>query len=268
MPIHQRYQLEQVDGARVGLFNAGINFTFIVYRIGDTVIDSGPSNQWSAVRRFIDEQPVNRLLLTHHHEDHSGNASRIAAHCGVVPLAPALGQQKLLRGYRTPLLQKVIWGSPRPVQTNPLPESVQLSDGSDLICIHTPGHAKDLHCFYSPDNGWLFTGDLYISKSVRYLRADENLQQHILSIRKVLALDFDVIFCAHRGILADGKQALSEKLNNMLEICARAQQLHQKGQGLDQIVTQLLGPEGMMARMTRNNFSKTNLIAEALKVNV
>ena len=132
--------------------------------------------------------------------------------------------------------------------------------------MHTPGHAKDLHCFYLPEKGWLFSGDLYISKSIRYLRADENLEQLILSIRKVLALDFDVMFCPHRGILEHGKQALAEKLDNMLEICARAQQLHHKGQELDQIVTQLLGPEGMMARMTGNNFSKSNLISAALKV--
>ncbi len=266
MPIRERYQLDQVEGARVGRFNLGINTTFVVYRIGETLIDSGPSNQWSAVRRFVDEQPVNKLILSHHHEDHSGNAGRIAKHCNLLPIAPELGQRKLAQGYQTPLLQKVIWGNPSPVATQTLPEIQYMSDGSQLISVHTPGHAKDLHCFYLPEKGWLFTGDLYISKSLRYLRSDENLNQLITSIRKVLALDFEVIFCAHRGILNRGKQALTEKLNNIIGLCLRAQALQQKGQELDQIVMQLLGPEGMMARLTSNNFCKANLIAEALKV--
>lgn len=265
MPIRDRYQHAHVDGARVGRINMGINSTFIVYRIGTTLIDGGPSNQWHSVKSFITEQPVEQLLISHHHEDHSGNAANIARHCHLTPLAPELARRKLATGYPTPLLQKLTWGSPQPVQTAPLPETLNLSDGSKLVSVHTPGHAKDLHCFYLPDNGWLFSGDLYISKSLRYLRSDENLQLLIDSIRKVLTLDFRVIFCPHRGILTSGKTALQEKLDNILELCHQAKSLHRSGQSQAQIVKQLLGPEDLMSYLTQFNFSKGRLIAEALK---
>lgn len=266
MPIRERLHFDSVEGARVGRFNSGVNTTFIVYRMGETLIDSGPSNQWQSVRSYIDEKPVEQLLLTHHHEDHAGNAAKIAKRFDLVPFAPVQAQEKLRKGYKTPLVQKLIWGNPKPVETLPLPTLVILSDGSKLIPVHTPGHAKDLHCFHMPDQGWLFSGDLYIAKSIRYMRSDEHLDIHVNSIRKALALDFGTLLCPHRGIVENGKAALTEKLSNILNLCEQAQELQSKQQSLEQIVVKILGPEDMMAKSTRFNFSKRNLIREALKV--
>ncbi len=106
MPIRERYKLGKVEGARVGRFNRGINTTFIIYRIGNNLVDCGPSNQWRAVKRFVDEQPVETILLTHHHEDHSGNAARIAKQNQITPFAPELSQKKLSGGFHTPIWQK------------------------------------------------------------------------------------------------------------------------------------------------------------------
>lgn len=273
MPIRKRYQFKDeqgvsVEGVRVGRLNLGINTTFIIYRLGDTLIDAGPSNQWSEVRSFIQHQPVHRLLLSHHHEDHSGNAARIAQSCELTPYAPQQAKYKFDDGYRTPVLQKVIWGDPKPVKTQPMPDSQQLEGYGEVVAIHTPGHAKDLHCFYLPERKWLFSGDLYISKSLRMLRKDENLAQIMHSMNKVLQLDFDVLFCPHRGILEDGKHAMTEKLNNMLELCEQAQALKQKGLSNKAIVKKLLGPEEAVGYLTGFNFSKINLINQAVEVDL
>lgn len=266
MPIRQRVQHDGVEGIRVGRLNAGINTTFIIYRIGASLIDTGPPNQWSEIKRFIQEKPVSQLLLTHHHEDHSGNAARIARLCNLTPYAPALSQAKLSSGYRTPALQKFIWGSPRPVDTQVLPDSLSLVDGTSVTAIHTPGHAKDLTCYFMPDKGWLFSGDLYISPSLKYLRSDENLADLICSIQKVMAYDFDVIFCPHKGVVTDGKKAMQQKLDNLLALSAKAQQLNQEGVSIDNITKQLLGPEDLLSKLTRYNICKANLIREALQV--
>lgn len=268
MPIRERYQHEHLEGARVGRFNFGINTTFIVYRLGGTLIDTGPANQWSSVRKFISEKPVKRLLLSHHHEDHSGNAARIAREYQLTPLAPELGREKLARGYRTPPVQRFIWGRPKPVETDPLPESLTLEDGTRVEAIHTPGHAKDLHVFFLPEKGWLFSGDLYISRKIRYLRADENLGQIIESIRRVLTLEFETLLCAHRGVLENGREALAEKYQNILHLCEQSQSLAGEGLGLTDIMHKLLGPEDQFARLSGGNFSKANLIKEALAVSL
>lgn len=270
MPIRKRYQYENkehtVTGFRVGRFNMGINTTFIVYRIGDTVIDTGPSNQWPSVKKGLQQHGIRQLLITHHHEDHSGNAARIAKHWKVLPYAPELGRDKIRHAYRTPVMQKLIWGSPLPARTQPLTDDLTLSDGSPIVPVHTPGHAKDLTCLFFPKQKYLFSGDMYISKSMKYMRIDESLPILIDSLRKLLALDFEILFCPHNGIVEKGREALQGKLDNLLSLSEKAQSLKAQGKSVDEITQSLLGPEDMLSKLSRGNFCKANLINQALLV--
>lgn len=266
MSIRKRYEFEEVKGIKVGRVNQGINTQFIVYRLGDTLIDAGPSNQWQYLKDFLNESSVNQLLLTHHHEDHSGNAQRIAKMFSILPKAPKLGQDKLEKGYKTPILQKMVWGSPLPVKTKALSHEERLSDGSVVVPVHTPGHAKDLTVFFLPKQKYLFSGDLYISRKLKMLRIDENLQQLVDSLKKVLKLDFEIIFCPHAGIIEDGKEALQDKLDYILDLCKKVQGKSQAGEGVEAITQEILGKEMLTSRLTRGNFCKQNLIKGALKV--
>lgn len=266
MPIRNRYKHGLVEGAQVGRFNQGLMSTFIVYRIGETVIDSGPPNQWAAVRQFLDETAVSQLILTHHHEDHSGNASRIAERYNMLPYAPELGRKKLSTGFRISIPQKIYWGDPIPVETQPLPIEMTIANGMRMTAVHAPGHAKDLHCLYFPDEGWMFTADLFIARRLKFLRADERLDQLIDSIRRVLRYEFDTLLCAHRGVIVEGKRPLADKLNNLLELCHQVQTQYQKGMTVQQITRQLLGSEPLTMKLTGFNFSKRNLVQEALNV--
>ena len=268
MPVRQYYQHQQVQGIKVGRFNQGINTQFIVYRMGSTVIDAGPSNQWRHVAKYLKKEPVEQLLLTHHHEDHSGNAHRIAKTFSITPKAPKLAQAKLASGYPTPLLQKIVWGSPRPVKTQTLADTEYLSDGTAVVPVHTPGHAKDLTCFHVPSEGYFFSGDLYIAKTIKMLRQDEDLNELINSLRKVQTLDFTTLFCPHGGVIENGKQALNLKLENILKLCKEVQELTNKGWSVPQIVQDLLGPEDATAKLTNGNFSKTNLIKQCALISV
>ena len=272
MTVRNTYEYENgpysVYGFRTGRFDFGINTTFIIYRIGETLIDAGPTNQWSTIKRVLKPLAIKTLLITHHHEDHSGNANRISKLKKLTPYAPLLGQDKLAKGYPTPLIQKLIWGSPLKVHTQTLPESLIVNDNSDsqveVIAIPTPGHAKDLTCLFLPEQKYLFSGDMYISKSLKYLRADENLTQLIDSLRKLINLDFEILFCPHRGIVEQGKKALEEKLENLLDLCNKSQKLMQDGLDEERIVNELLGPEDGLAKISKFNISKGNLIRQAM----
>jgi len=272
MTVRNTYHYENdpysVYGFRTGRFDFGINTTFIIYRIGETLIDAGPTNQWSTIKRALKPLSIKTLLITHHHEDHSGNANRISKLKKLTPYAPSLGQDKLAKGYPTPLIQKLIWGSPLKVATQTLPESLIVNESSDsqveVIAIPTPGHAKDLTCLFLPKQKYLFSGDMYISKSLKYLRSDENLTQLVDSLRKLIKLDFEILFCPHRGIVEQGKKALEEKLKNLLDLCNNSQQLMQDGLDEEQIVIKLLGPEDRLAKISKFNISKGNLIRQAM----
>lgn len=268
MSVRNHYQYEDVLGIKVGRVNQGINTNFIVYRIGDTVFDSGPSNQWKYVKPFLDASPVVQLLLTHHHEDHSGNAHYISKAYGVAPKAPKLAQAKLKSGYKTPFLQRMVWGSLVPVETTPISDVEYLSDGSKIIPVPTPGHAKDLTCYFIPAKKYLFSGDLYIAPKLKMLRSDENLEQLVQSINKVLLLDFEIIFCPHGGVITEGKKMLQRKKDYILELAQNAQALMKKGYEVDRIVIDTLGKEDAMARLTNGNFCKTNLISQCLTLDI
>lgn len=272
MTVRNTYDYENgphsVHGFRTGRFDFGINTTFIIYRIGTTLIDAGPTNQWSTIKRVLKPLNIDTLLITHHHEDHSGNANRISKLKKLTPYAPALGQAKLAKGYPTPLIQKLIWGSPLKVETQTLPDQLIINQDSasetEVIAIPTPGHAKDLTCLFLPEQKYLFSGDMYISKSLKYLRIDENLTQLIQSLRKLIALDFEILFCPHRGIVEEGKKALQEKLENLLTLCRKSQELMKQGLNEGEIINQLLGPEDGLAKLSKFNISKGNLIRQAM----
>ncbi|NIB41056.1 MBL fold metallo-hydrolase [Pseudomaricurvus alkylphenolicus] len=266
MAVLDKFQYQGIDAIRVGRFNLGINSSFILYRLGNTLIDTGPTNQWRYVKPFVEEKPLQQLILTHHHEDHSGNAGRIKTLTNITPLAPELTVQKLKRGFRIPITQRILWGAADRVEAAVIPQDLCLADGERVESIFTPGHAKDMTCYLLPERGWLFSADLYIANHLKLLRVDEDIATILESTKRVLALEFDTIICPHRGIVKDGKQRLQEKYDYIVNLAAEVQQLHQQGYSQKAITLQLLGKENLMSRLSGYNFSKINLIRSCQKV--
>ncbi|SEA32432.1 MBL fold metallo-hydrolase [Microbulbifer marinus] len=267
MSVLDSFRYQDLDALRVGRFNLGINTSFIVYRLQDTIVDTGPSNQWKYVKPFVQGAPFSQLLLTHHHEDHSGNAGAIHRLTGVQPLAPAATAEILKRGFRIPPMQKLIWGSAGKAKAAVHPDEVCIGQES-VTPIFTPGHAKDMTCYLLRDRGWLFSADLYIANYLKFLRIDEHIPTLMESIHTVLEHDFDVILCPHRGVVESGKQRLREKLDYLLNLAGQAQELEQQGLGIEAITHRLLGKENMMSVLSRYNFSKRNLVTSCLQVDI
>ena len=236
MSVVDRIEFADIEGIRVGRFTSQINTTCILYRLGGTVIDTGPANQWRFVRRFLGERDVTRVLVTHHHEDHSGNLAPIKRNLDAPILSPRDGVEALSKGYEVQFYRRLIWGRPRTVNPEPVPDRIELAGGMSLVTVPTPGHSTDSTCYLEPNRGWLFTGDLYIAARTRYLRLDENLGEHIASLRRVLELNFDTLLCSHRGVISA------------------------------EITRELLGGEGHLGLFTRFHFAKRNLIAACLEL--
>jgi glyoxylase-like metal-dependent hydrolase (beta-lactamase superfamily II) len=258
-----------VEGLKTGRFGASINTTSICYRIGHTLIDTGPPNRWRAVRHFIDEQHeehgIERLVLTHHHEDHAGNAVRIKKHLGVPVLAPEASIDPLAEGFPMEWYRRAVWGTPEPVAAQPVPETLTLENGWHLQRIAAPGHADDMVCYLVPEKGWLFSADLFIARKPRYLRGDEDLPQLIKTLRAVLEYDFDTLFCGHRGVVEDGQQALRDKIRYLEALCAVVRRRHESGQSIRHITNQMLGRDGWMRWISGGDFSKQNMVHSCLK---
>jgi len=125
-----------------------------------------------------------------------------------------------------------------------------------------------MSCFYDKENGFLFTGDLYIASRVRYLHKDENLQKQLNSLNKVLSLDFETAFCPHRGIMEKGKRYLTKKRDFIVELSTQVQSLAKQGMPDKQIKQQLLGREGILTLISNFQFLKRGLIDACLKLSL
>jgi len=265
LAIIERIEHEGVEGVRVGRFNLGVSTTSIVYRLGSTVIDTGPPNQWAEVRAFLAEKPIERVLITHFHEDHSGNGARIREAFGVPVYAPARGLDFIAQGFRMDLHQRLVWGRPPRFRPEPLPDdAVELADGAVLRVLPAPGHAVDQVCLFEPDRGWLFSGDLFIGAPTRYFRRDENVHAYIASLRRLADEPLRVLFCAHRGVVDSPRRALRAKGDHLERIRSEARRLHAEGQSPAAITRRLLGREDLMSRLTFGQFTKRNLITACL----
>lgn len=269
MGLVETIEHDGVEALRVGRYGRKLNTTCLLYRVGTTVIDTGPPNQWPAVRRFLQEKPVAQVVVTHHHEDHAGNLGLIARELGCPTYAPAASIALLADGFHLQYFRRIIWGSPRArVRPAPIPDEFSLAPGSHLVAIPTPGHSPDLTCLLEPQRGWLFAGDLYIAHRILYLRRDEDLGTMMDSLRLIQRYDFDTVFCSHRGPVPSGKKALKKKLDNLEALCEQAGSLYRAGNSPKAITRQLLGKESLMSIFSAGDFAKRNLIEACLRLAV
>lgn len=264
MSVVDRFEHEGVEGLRVGRFNMGVSTTAVVYRFGTTIVDTGPPNQWRAVGEFLQEKPIHHVLVTHHHEDHGGNGAHICKEMGVPVMVPLSGIEYIVQGFPLRPYQRIFWGRPHRFEPEAVPDEIELGEGFRLRALNTPGHSPDMTCYLEPDRGWLFSGDVFIGVKPRYLRADEDLNKTIESLRHILRYDFDTVFCAHHGVAAKGRQVIQKKLDYLESLRARVRALHKEGRSIDEITRTLVGKEGPISWVTLYHFSKRNLIEGCL----
>lgn len=264
-PVQRRVDWGPVEGLQVGRFNFGVNTLFTIYRVGSTLIDAGPPNRWSQVRNFAGQRRLDTVLLTHHHEDHSGNAALLQRYFQAQILAPELSIPLLRDGFPIQFYRRQVWGVPQRLEVEALPSSWEDPGGYHWQVISTPGHADDMVCLYEPHHGWLFSADLYVASRVRYGRREDRLDLEIQSLEKCSKLDFGQLFCSHRGPIANGPQALRSKLDYLVSLRQQVRQLHAGGLPLRQIQKRLLGREDFVSYLSGFHFCKAHLIRACLR---
>ncbi len=233
------------------------------YLVGGLLIDAGPPPAAGALTAFCRERGVERVVLTHHHEDHSGGAARLAADLGLPVAAAASAVPLLAAGLRIPFYRRLVWGRPRRFRAEPLGPVVEAA-GLRLEVVPTPGHAATHVCLFEPRRRWLFSGDLYVHPRVRYLRRIEDLDAHLRSLRRVAALEPELLLCAHAGPVAGAGAALAAKIGWWEELGGRAAELAAAGLPAARITRRLLGREGLFTYLSGGDFSKRNLVRALL----
>jgi glyoxylase-like metal-dependent hydrolase (beta-lactamase superfamily II) len=264
MNIIKIEQFGEIEAIKLGYGPIGPPFMSVYFYILDgLVIDTGQRHMQKTVIELLREKKLRRILLTHHHEDHSGNASAICRHHHIEAFGHPLTVQKMATPFRIPPYQHYIWGRSESIELSPLGPAVE-SNRYKLVPVHTPGHSKDHTVFLEQANGWLFSGDLYLGQRIKFFRADEKIYEQIDSLKKVLKLDFDALFCAHNPCPQNGKSKLAQKLQFLEDIVGQVQKLKTTGLSLKAIVKRMdSGNDKWIKLMTMGNVSFGNMLRSA-----
>lgn len=207
---------------------AGYGLNTCSFWVDGVIVDTGPRSLREAFRRFFAGQRVEKVVLTHSHEDHSGNGALLQAQGIPVYVHPS-AVAEVARPVRVPFYRWVFWRSRSPFQAQPLPEVVETAGGRRLYVIPAPGHAPDHVAYYYPEEGVLFTGDLFVSTSTKLGMRQEDYGAWMQTLAKLLEYDFDLVCCGHAGIVPQGKEALAEKLHKLQELKDTILNLQEKG---------------------------------------
>lgn len=231
-------------------------YSVSAYLFDGTLIDTGPPRTGRELAAWAAKQEIEQIANTHHHEDHVGGNAYLAH---LPALAPAETVTRLARAPRIPLYRRTPFGQPRPAAACPMGETVATRRHT-LQVIATPGHAFDHVVLWLPERGWLFSADLYIMERARYIRRRDDLALWMDSLRRMLAYDFDTMFCAHAGRVEGAHGAIRRKLAYWEELAGKARQLAAAGYEPRAISRQLLGKAGFMTLWSGGDYSKENLI--------
>lgn len=237
-----------------------------VYLIDGLLVDTGARVVGRTLSDTLADQHLDTIVNTHYHEDHTGNNSYFTDRPGVKILVhpgslPYLANPRLI-GMQ--LYRRVTWGMPRPSMAVAIGLELE-TEGHSFKITPTPGHTRDHICLYEPQEGWLFTGDLFCSEKVTHFTPEEDFATTMDSLTKVAALDVDTVFCSLRGIIPNGRRALERKIEYWENLRGQVLELHQRGHKPGQIRKELLGSEGTLNFFSRGHFSKQNLIDSILK---
>ena len=230
------------------------------YYVNGLLLDCGPPATATELLEFLAGRPLDALALTHHHEDHVGAAALLGRRTERPPYIHAEGVGLLRDGFEQQAYRRLAWGG-RPPRAAATPLGHELAAGGlHLKVLHTPGHSRDHVCFFEPERGWLFTGDLFLAERLRYLRDDEDLTLLIDSLERVARLPARQVFCAHRGPLHDGMAALRRKADILSAMRAAVRDGLARGRSQREVTRRVVGHEGWMTWFSLGRFSARNFV--------
>ena len=240
-------------------------WTVYFYVVDGICIDTGQSRMRVPAMNFLENFHLRQVVLTHHHEDHSGNAAAIKEARRIPVYGHPVAVEKMRCKNKILPYQHYMWGASSPLRMQPLPEMIA-SERVVLKPMHTPGHSRDHVVYYEETMGWLFSGDLFLGERIKYFRSDESMKEQIDSLKKINALDFQSLFCAHNPKPAQGKKCISNKLQFLEDVYGKIHNLWQKGLSVDEIAGSVGLKESHLVKIIcMGNVSMKNMIRSAVK---
>ena len=239
-------------------------YSFLVDGI---LIDTGHPKIGKDFAKELANEKIDRVILTHHHEDHSGNVEALKKSKGVSVYASPLCCKLIEDPKQIEPARLMSWGQPKKAFAQELDLSRDIiTDRYRFEILETPGHAIDQISLYEAEKGWLFSGDIFVHHYIKAFMRNEDMLEQIKSIKKLMQLDFDVLFCNHQPVFTKGKERLSSKLDFLENFYGTVKREHSKGKSPKQIMKSMqLKEQWIIKILSLGQLSQLNMITSAIR---
>jgi glyoxylase-like metal-dependent hydrolase (beta-lactamase superfamily II) len=179
---------------------------YIVGRDSGLVIDvalSADANMDGIIEQAeaMGVKKIEKILLTHIHNDHCGGALALRKRCGA-----KLGIHRSRKGY--------LGGEDFQYDDN---DRVSFGDG-ELHVLHTPGHESGHCCFYEGGDKILFSGDNILGYGTAVIHPpDGNMTDYLQSLERLLGFDISLILPGHGPLIGKAEAKIKEYIKHRLE---------------------------------------------------
>ncbi len=268
MSLINTLNYEEVLGLQ---FQSGVrgvaNMEVYVYYVDGLLIDTGQPKARQSVLQETAKLNIDQVIITHHHEDHSGNAPFIKDQHNCPIYASETCVELMKAPPEISPVQRLTWGD-RPANTDliALDRNEIKTANHTFSIVPVPGHAADMIALHEPERKWLFSADLFINSYISYFIYNESITAQIESLRRVLSLDFKVMFCAHNPKLETPRASLEKKLNYLESCYEEVRQLYERGLDERSIIKALKWKEMWLVRLaSMGQLSRKNMIRAILR---
>ncbi len=267
MFLSESFTHEEVLGLRFGRQLIGKpKLVAHIYYVDGLLIDTGQRKLQKQILQATQNLDVKQIFLTHHHEDHTGNIKALSKQHNCQVLAPKLCCELMKNPPKLSYAQRRLWGDREAEENLTAQDKFIETHRYKFQLIPIPGHANDMVALYEPKKKWLFSADLYINSYIGYMLDDESIASQIKSIRRILELDFEVLFCSHNPKLKNGKEQLEKKLYFLEKFYSDVAQLHRLGNSEKEIFDELRLEENWYVRIfSGGKLSKLNMVRAVMR---
>lgn len=234
-----------------------------IYMFDGVLIDTGPFRYKNKLIQLFDDWVFDQTLITHHHEDHTGMAFWIEKYKQTPIYMHEKGVQICAKDGEYPLYRRLVLGKRNKFTAQKISRFVD-SNQYKWEVIDTPGHADDHISFYVKDKGWMFGGDLLVNITPRSMYRFESVGKFIDSLEKIASYDFKTYFCAHYGIMPNGKHYVEKKLAYMKEMRDEIIFLYDLGYSIEEIRERLFPKRHFMHYISFHENSPIHFIRSAI----
>lgn len=235
------------------------------YQIGDIVFDAGCWNAIEELRAYLTKHPVNRVYVTHNHEDHYGGSTAFLPDAEI--FAGPVTLESLRNPYPLPEFFQFVWGLPKPVtKGKELTASSITVDDLAFEVVDLSGHCEEMVGFWESDRKWFFSADAVPLPSQKQMAMpEENIPKMIQRMKEIRDRKVEVLFDGHRGPIVNPCEHIETRIRFLSDLRNRVHKLAEEGKMVPEIKSVLSFPEPWYLPNTEGRFAVDHLIRSLLE---